>query len=386
MVDGAGVMSTDGVVSTEGDVRRLADGAEPGDGVDLARRAAATHPPRLREGLGATSDRSGRVLAASGAAGLTPRAAGARWVDELRDVLVPAHPQGRLELRARIGRELDVAGNLAAGLAVAAALGRAVGVAAGEPADGVRPVLARVRALHPAVERNLRAVVWTGSVANARAVAVAIAAGLGTGLELDRAAALGATQVLAAALREELGDDADLAAYPDAITVSPRRLGTPRQRALAGEFESARTALRAVDGIRARLRELTAVLDTEPVRGAERRLVRALSAALATALLGTLGRLRGLADGLRLAQQLTADADFDRTAALAEALADIRTTLSDMTTADLSGMDLRGESLHGLRWSSRTTWPRDMWQQVRAASVEVEPDRYEIRDGAGQVD
>jgi hypothetical protein len=379
-------MSTDGVVSTEGDAERPAAGEGPGDGVDLMpRRAQASHPPRLREGLGATSDRSGRVLAASGAAGLAPRPAGARWLDELRDVLVPPHPRERLELRARIGRELDVAGNLAAGLAVAVALGRAVevaagGVVAGEPADGVKAVLERVRALHPAVERNLRAVIWTGSASAARAVAAALAAGLGTGLELDRAAALGASQVLAAALRQSLGEDADLAAYPDAITVSPQRLTSARLRALAGEFESARTALRAVDGIRARLRELTASVDTEPATGAERALVRALSAALATALLGTIGRLRGLPEGLRLARQLTVDADFDRTAALAEALADIRTTLSDLTTADLSGIDLHGESLPGLRWSSRTTWPRDMWQQIRAASVEIEPDLYEIRD------
>jgi hypothetical protein len=335
----------------------------------------------LREGLGATSDGGGAVLAASGAASLAPREAGARWLDELRDVLVPAQVRERLVMRARMGREVDRAGNLAAGLAVAVALEHAVAVAAGDDAAAFGAVLVRVRALHPAVERALGAVVWTGSASGARALGIGLAAGLGAGLELDRAAALAVAQVTAAALRRALGDDADLAAYPDAITVSPQRLLTPRLRALGTEFECARTALRAADGIRARLRAVARSLEADVVdRGAARPLVRALSAALAAELLSTVGRLRGVPAGLRLTRQLTHDADLDRMAALAEALAGIRSALSDVTTADLSDIDLYGEPLQGLRWSSRTSWPRDMWQQVRAASVEIEPDLYEVRD------
>jgi hypothetical protein len=379
-----GDAGADGSARTDGAGGRVRDvdggrACGPVDGGDRG-RAGDSRPPRLREGLGATSDTSGRVLAASGAAGLAPREAGARWVDELRDVLVPGQARERLAMRVRMGREVDMAGNLAAGLAVAVALERAVAVAAGDDAADFGAVLVRVRALHPAVERALGAVVWTGSASGARALGIGLAAGLGAGLELDRAAALAVAQVAAVALRRALGDDADLAAYPDAITVSPERLVTPRLRALGAEFERARTALRAADGIRTRLRAVAAALEGDPVRrGAAGPLARALAAALAAELLSTVSRLRGLPAGLRLTKQLTDGAGLDKVAALAETLAEIRTALSDVTTADLSGIDLYGEPLQGLRWSSRTVWPRDMWTQVRAASVEIEPDLYEIR-------
>jgi hypothetical protein len=59
--------------------------------------------------------------------------------------------------------------------------------------------------------------------------------------------------------------------------------------------------------------------------------------------------------------------------------------LTDFTTADLSGQDLKGAHLRGIRWSILTTrWPRGWETAMVDSSVPVDadryPDLYEVRD------
>jgi len=77
--------------------------------------------------------------------------------------------------------------------------------------------------------------------------------------------------------------------------------------------------------------------------------------------------------------------------ALLASLRDARFTLSDMVLglggmqvdasgADLSGLDIRRlGALHGVTWTSRTSWPPAIAEQVRAYSAEDQPGLYRIR-------
>ncbi|MGV9277693.1 hypothetical protein [Streptomyces griseosporeus] len=68
---------------------------------------------------------------------------------------------------------------------------------------------------------------------------------------------------------------------------------------------------------------------------------------------------------------------------LAESLQQGRRVLHEMSRdfrgADLSELDLAGLHLEGVRWDSQTRWPVNWEESVRAASVRLGPDLYEIR-------
>jgi hypothetical protein len=52
--------------------------------------------------------------------------------------------------------------------------------------------------------------------------------------------------------------------------------------------------------------------------------------------------------------------------------------LDDFVGADLRSVGLRGASLEGLRWSDNTRWPSGWEEDIRAASVEIEPGVFKI--------
>ncbi|MFC3895094.1 hypothetical protein ACFOWZ_26735 [Lentzea rhizosphaerae] len=55
--------------------------------------------------------------------------------------------------------------------------------------------------------------------------------------------------------------------------------------------------------------------------------------------------------------------------------------VTSMVGADLSSADLNGLPLEGVHWSSDTRWPHDWVEWVRANSVPVSADVFEIRPG-----
>ncbi|GAB2965643.1 hypothetical protein [Saccharothrix stipae] len=59
----------------------------------------------------------------------------------------------------------------------------------------------------------------------------------------------------------------------------------------------------------------------------------------------------------------------------------IQEALDDLTGVDLREVDLSGVVLDGIRWSTATTWPPHLREQVEQDSVEVEPGLFEIRPG-----
>ena len=94
-----------------------------------------------------------------------------------------------------------------------------------------------------------------------------------------------------------------------------------------------------------------------------------------------------------LARDVTADLDLAVVVALvrtradefAPGLAALDAVLTDFTTADLSGQDLTGTHLRGIRWSILTTrWPEGWETAMVDSSVQVDadryPDLYEVRD------
>lgn len=52
--------------------------------------------------------------------------------------------------------------------------------------------------------------------------------------------------------------------------------------------------------------------------------------------------------------------------------------INDFTYADLTDIDLAAIPLHGLRWSNRTTWPDDMYDEIRRNSFDIGQGLYEV--------
>jgi hypothetical protein len=62
----------------------------------------------------------------------------------------------------------------------------------------------------------------------------------------------------------------------------------------------------------------------------------------------------------------------------AKALMNLHHALSDVTKHDLRGIELAGNSLAGLRWSSKTQWPRQWEDQIRCDSIALADGTFQI--------